>query len=57
MLFARAFENLITILLKNNNVTYQKQQLLEEHKHPNHRHEVYNCKQLSRYILHIKTSE
>ena len=40
VLSARAFENLITILFKNNNVTYQKQQLLEEHQHPNPRHET-----------------
>ena len=40
VLSARAFENLITILYKNNNVTYQKQQLVEEHQHPNPRHET-----------------
>lgn len=40
VLSARAFKNLITILYKNNNVTYQKQQLLEEHQHPNPRHET-----------------
>ena len=40
VLSARAFENLIRILYKNNNVTYQKQQLVEEHQHPNPRHET-----------------
>ena len=40
VLSARAFENLITIFYKNNNVTYQKQQLVEEHQHPNPRHET-----------------